>query len=411
MSYRTEQSDIFFLRLEKEVKKRREAKKNNHILRYLRRRLFISYAPEDVEIVRSFSRDLRRVGVNIWFDEKEVADGSDVLGRVAEALATCHGVVSFQSANYWECKTACFELNLFEQISRIDRDIYTCFVFRDAEMLPEEIKGKPGVIELFSQTGIEAAHELASQVGEHFREKTEWATKTLAQLIADAGGGKNIFLSGDPEDGAIGFGIHEDMKSYGLTVTGRSGITRSHDIAPEELAELIEVHDRHLARLKSPDPVTVVRRLFLSYASEEADIVRQFARDLREHGVDTWLDEEDIADHHNWIEELYQALSVCCGFIRFESPNCLQSRVVKAELSFRMQLMEVREGLFFALVYPYKGDFKTEFEGNEFIFKLFERPSSEVAKGLVDVMNRFYYDYAERVRLSGLSFAPEQTDR
>jgi hypothetical protein len=220
--------------------------------------------------------------------------------------------------------------------------IFFCFLFPYEDDIKESLRDNSRIIELFNKTGIQAASEVAIQL----KKFISFNEDALVQDLINKGRiGKesNIRIVIDPEDDFFSTDLMDALKLHGFSINrlvNRDFYNgRGRDLAPAILAELIREHKKRLKKLKSLAPRMIERRLFMSYVSEDADIVRQFAINLRSLGVDTWLDEENIVNHDNWIEEIYEALDTCCGFVQFRSATFSESRVAQAEFSYWIELI------------------------------------------------------------------------
>ena len=48
--------------------------------------VFISYTKKDVEFARKLARDLRLLGLSVWFDEWEMKVGDSIVGRIENGI-------------------------------------------------------------------------------------------------------------------------------------------------------------------------------------------------------------------------------------------------------------------------------------------------------------------------------------
>jgi hypothetical protein len=78
-------------------------------------------------------------------------------------------------------------------------------------------------------------------------------------------------------------------------------------------------------------------RLFFSYARADSEFVLRVAHDLREAGVDLWLDQLDIPGGVQWDRAIEEALASCSGVLVILSPSSVASPNVMDEVSFALE--------------------------------------------------------------------------
>jgi hypothetical protein len=71
--------------------------------------------------------------------------------------------------------------------------------------------------------------------------------------------------------------------------------------------------------------------VFLSYARPDAPAVDRIARDLRSHGVDIWMDRQDLVPGNEWLPQIEAAISRAEFMLVFISEASLRSRWVQEE--------------------------------------------------------------------------------
>src|ERR1017187_3119155 len=74
-------------------------------------------------------------------------------------------------------------------------------------------------------------------------------------------------------------------------------------------------------------------RSFISYAREDAEFALKLAADLRQAGVNVWVDRFDIPVGKNWPRAVEEALDSCGQFLLILSPVSVLSDNVMAELN------------------------------------------------------------------------------
>ncbi|MEO8612459.1 MAG: TIR domain-containing protein [Chloroflexota bacterium] len=74
--------------------------------------------------------------------------------------------------------------------------------------------------------------------------------------------------------------------------------------------------------------------IFLSYRSIEADFALKLAADLKNAGVNLWMDRLDIGIHagDDWVQSLQDAIDNCAAVIAVLSPDYVQSKYCRREL-------------------------------------------------------------------------------
>jgi hypothetical protein len=76
---------------------------------------------------------------------------------------------------------------------------------------------------------------------------------------------------------------------------------------------------------------------FLSYARVDSPFVLQLAKELREVGINLWLDQLDILGGQRWDDAVEAALQTCQGIIAVLSPEALKSHNVMDEVSYALE--------------------------------------------------------------------------
>ncbi len=82
-------------------------------------------------------------------------------------------------------------------------------------------------------------------------------------------------------------------------------------------------------------------KVFISYAREDFEIARKLSHDLRNAGVNTWLDKENILPGQVWKGEIRQAIRECRYFLVLISSNSVSERgYVHKELKFALEILD-----------------------------------------------------------------------
>ncbi len=90
------------------------------------------------------------------------------------------------------------------------------------------------------------------------------------------------------------------------------------------------------------------RKVFISHNSMDKPFVHRLTKDLREHGVDLWLDENEIGVGDSLIDLIQSAIQDAKFFIVILSNNSMKSKWVKKELNSALSL-EIESGKSFVL--------------------------------------------------------------
>jgi TIR domain len=191
--------------------------------------------------------------------------------------------------------------------------------------------------------------------------------------VANPGEGMKISLVHAPADREFVAMVAEGLRGQGAEVVhppgqvpadGESGTAKAlrvdRSVQTNELAVgtdplFEEKARRYLRKLKEPEPLEMEARVFLSYASEDAEAVRKFRGELSSVGVRTFLDQcrlrsSGIPAGVDWRESILSALSRCCAMALFLSPQSIRSAIVAYELGFFLERMQVRAGVFLGVV-------------------------------------------------------------
>ncbi len=75
------------------------------------------------------------------------------------------------------------------------------------------------------------------------------------------------------------------------------------------------------------------KHVFLSYRSVEVDFALKLAADLKNAGVNLWMDRLDIKPGDDWLKALQQAVNDCAAMIPVLSPDYVQSKYCQRELA------------------------------------------------------------------------------
>jgi hypothetical protein len=76
--------------------------------------------------------------------------------------------------------------------------------------------------------------------------------------------------------------------------------------------------------------------VFLSHASQVAEMAEHIAQVLRDHGVPTFFSPSNIVGAQQWQDEILQGLQRCDWFVVLLSPSAINSMWVKRETAFAL---------------------------------------------------------------------------
>jgi hypothetical protein len=79
-------------------------------------------------------------------------------------------------------------------------------------------------------------------------------------------------------------------------------------------------------------------KVFISHASADREIVTREVIDLlKDHGVEIWMAEDDIASAHQWERSIVEGLKACDWFLVALTPRAAQSEWVKDEVHWAIE--------------------------------------------------------------------------
>ena len=107
-------------------------------------------------------------------------------------------------------------------------------------------------------------------------------------------------------------------------------------IRPEPYQELIDSLPtlQSEGRSEGRDP----NRIFLSHANQDAGFAHQLADDLRRHGYDIWIAPGSILPGEKWVDAIERGLETSGIFLLVMTSNAANSRWVKDESSYAIDL-------------------------------------------------------------------------
>jgi len=78
--------------------------------------------------------------------------------------------------------------------------------------------------------------------------------------------------------------------------------------------------------------------LFLSYARDDADLVRALEQAIEVRGWSTWVDRVSIPSASEWMAEIRRGIESADGFVFVLTPSSVASRMCRVELSIAVDL-------------------------------------------------------------------------
>jgi len=87
-------------------------------------------------------------------------------------------------------------------------------------------------------------------------------------------------------------------------------------------------------------------QVFISYSRRDTETVDQIAEQMKEAGLDVWVDREAIKAGNTWRVQIVQAIDTCLAFVLMLSPNSAASDNVRREID----LAQDAEGPFLPLM-------------------------------------------------------------
>jgi TIR domain/Restriction endonuclease len=171
-----------------------------------RRRIFLSYASEDKDVARTVADGLRSSGLEVWFEQWELASGDSISERIGEAVASSDVIVVLLSPDSLASNWVAHELNtaLLREVG--DRAISVIPVLVEDCEIPPLLANRVYLdLRHDRKTGIQ---RLVSQIAAasivHF---SELDARTFENLVGDllTTLGFSVQRSGFNRDGGIDF--------------------------------------------------------------------------------------------------------------------------------------------------------------------------------------------------------------
>ncbi len=107
------------------------------------------------------------------------------------------------------------------------------------------------------------------------------------------------------------------------------------------------------------------KHIFLSYRSSQVDFALRLAVDLKNAGVNLWMDRLDIVPGDDWLKSLQKAVNDCSAMITVLSPEYVKSKYCQRELARADRLERI---VFPVLLFPIPEDeWPLEMERRQYI--------------------------------------------
>jgi TIR domain len=94
-------------------------------------------------------------------------------------------------------------------------------------------------------------------------------------------------------------------------------------------------------------------QVFITYAREDLNAVKRLYSDLKENGLDPWLDKEEILPGQSWLEEIKRAISYSRYTVVLISSNLIASGhdYLQREIKYAMQKQQEIPGSFIFIIH------------------------------------------------------------
>jgi len=90
-----------------------------------------------------------------------------------------------------------------------------------------------------------------------------------------------------------------------------------------------------------PAPKNQENTVFISYAREDFDAAKRLQKDLKDAGLNTWLDKEELLPGQNWENQIENAITKSRYFIPlFSKISVLKLGYVQNEFKFALEVFK-----------------------------------------------------------------------
>ena len=183
-------------------------------------------------------------------------------------------------------------------------------------MAPEQVKGEA------TTTAVDL-YAFGIIIFECFTGRTPFPEDNLNRIF---------FTKVQPEPQQYSARRHRPELPIGVDVV-IDGLTRMN---PEERYPSAQEAVDELTRAFYSGQAGIEGKVFVSYARKDQDYVHSLARQLRNIGVDIWID-QDIAPGANWDQHIESALASCDKMLLILSPAAVASENVHDEWSYFLE--------------------------------------------------------------------------
>lgn len=136
------------------------------------------------------------------------------------------------------------------------------------------------------------------------------------------------------------------------------------------------------------------RHIFLSYSSVEVDFALKLAADLKNAGLNLWIDRLDIKLGDDWRRSLQNAVDDCAALIAVLTPEYVASRYCQRELA---RADRFGHPIFPLLLHPIADtDWPLEVEREQYINFSHWRDPEDYQQRLGELINRFREHFSEQ---------------
>ncbi|MFT5196077.1 MAG: sulfatase activating formylglycine-generating enzyme [Cellvibrionaceae bacterium] len=115
--------------------------------------------------------------------------------------------------------------------------------------------------------------------------------------------------------------------------------------------ELKEAFESPISRPLPKKPERNQNQIFLSHSSEDAELANELADALRKHGWELWMAPDSILPGEKWAEAINRGLEESGTFLLLMTRAVLQSRWVKSETNFAIEMEHKGEMSFIPLAH------------------------------------------------------------
>ncbi|MFA4902899.1 MAG: TIR domain-containing protein [Desulfobaccales bacterium] len=334
---------------------------------------FFSYARKDSEFVLKLAKELRDVGVNLWLDQLDILGGQRWDREVEEALKTSRGMIAVLSPESVASNNVMNEVSYALEEGRLVVPIllHPCDKpsrLRRLQHIDFTAGYDTGFSQLLRALGIDQPSQPRTQPLKVFSQLfTGFGIRPPSQPrepeVTEAAGERPIEaplserppIRTEPAE-SESLVIEEFEPPYPKTPTvpkGESRRAKKTRFPPEQpppltknqistiLPEHVVVEEPAGQAVAEPvrEKPSEVRHLesssgfiFFSYARKDKEFALKLAKNLKDRGVNLWVDEWNLPLGADYDREIDKALDDCRTLLIILSTNSLESLEVRGEL-------------------------------------------------------------------------------